>query len=452
MDPNLFPKDFLWGASTASHQVEGGTENQWSEWELANATELAKTAPKRLGWLPNWKSVKAQASDPQNYVSGKGVDHYNRYEEDFDLLEELHLNSFRFSIEWSRVEPKEGAWNLDAIRHYHRYIKSLNKRGIEPILNIWHWTMPTWFTEKGGFEKKTNLTYFDQFVQKIAEEYGNELTYVITLNEPNVYASHGYLFGEWPPEIKNPITCMKVYWNLVQAHRHAYHILKNTNPALQVGVASQLSNMRAYRTTNPIAQFGAISKSYIWNWWFLDRIKRQQDFIGFNYYFTDYYTGLLTGTRNPTTPVSDLGWYMEPDGLFDVLMRISQRYKLPVLITENGLADSKDRYRRWWIEQTILSMQRAMSHGVQIVGYMHWSLLDNFEWKYGWWPKFGLIAVDRANGMKRSVRPSAKWFGAYLGKLAQYQSVRASAHGRKLESRGKVRGKINGTNANSKKV
>src|SRR6185437_17178847 len=125
MDPNLFPKDFLWGASTASHQVEGGNENQWTEWELANATELAKTVPKRLSWLPNWKQVKADATDPENYVSGKGVDHYNRYEEDFDLLEKLHLNSFRFGIEWSRVEPKEGTWNLEAIKHYHRYIDNL---------------------------------------------------------------------------------------------------------------------------------------------------------------------------------------------------------------------------------------------------------------------------------------------------------------------------------------
>ena len=169
--------------------------NQWSEWELAHATELARTAAKRCGWMPSWRAVRAQALDPENYVSGAGVDHYRRYEEDFDLLEELHMNSFRFSIEWSRIQPKEGAWNTEGIKHYHRYIRSLKKRDIEPVLNIWHWTMPTWFTNMGGFEKKGNVIYFEEFVRKIIEEFGPELRYIIVLNEPNVYTTFSYLTG-----------------------------------------------------------------------------------------------------------------------------------------------------------------------------------------------------------------------------------------------------------------
>lgn len=413
----------MWGASTASHQVEGGNENDWTEWELAHAKELARTAAKRLSWLPSWKTVRAEAQDPHNYVSGRGVDHYRRYEEDFDLLEDLHFNSFRFGIEWSRIEPKQGAWNLEAIKHYHRYIKSLKKRGIEPILNIWHWTMPTWFTAKGAFEKKSNLVYFDRFVQKIAEEYGSEIRYVITLNEPNVYASFSYLLGEWPPQIKKPLLMFKVYRNLARAHRKAYATFKRIEPSAQIGIALNMSNNRPKHSRNPISPIAAYAANYAWNRWFLNRIKKQQDFIGVNYYFTNYYHGF--SQQNPTTPVDDVGMYMEPEGILPVLTQTYAHYKKPIIITENGLADANDRYRRWWIEQTMIAVQRAISQGVQVRGYLHWSLLDNFEWASGWWPKFGLVAVDRGHNMKRTPRPSARWFANYLAKLEQFQKRRS---------------------------
>jgi beta-glucosidase len=411
-----FPEDFLWGASTASHQVEGGTVNQWSAWELANAAMLAHTAEKRLGYLSNWPEIKAQAEDPNNYVSGDGVDHYNRYEEDFDLLKKLQMNSLRFGIEWSRIEPAEGQWNAEAIEHYRNYILALKKRGIEPILNIWHWTMPTWFTDKGGFENSENLKYFDQFVQKVADEYGDDLKYILTLNEPNVYASFGYLTGEWPPQIKSKWMFLKVYWNLAKAHRRAYAILKASIPNSQVGVAMQLANIQAKRPHNIFDGSTTKWMRYFWNWWFLNRIRKSQDFIGINYYFTDYFTGI--GKReNPKVPVQDLGWYMEPDGLYPLLLRTWVRYKKPIIVSENGVADANDEYREWWLEQTVLAMGRALSEGVDLRGYQHWSLLDNFEWKYGWWPKFGLIAVDREHDMKRQVRPSAVWFAKYLRDL-----------------------------------
>ncbi len=415
-----FPKDFLWGASTASHQVEGGTINQWTMWELEHASELATTADKRLNWIPGWndsdKLDQQDAKNPENYVSGQGIDHYNRYEEDFDLLQKLQFNSFRFGVEWSRIQPEEGVFDKEAIAHYHEYIDSLNARGIEPMLNLWHWTMPTWFTDKGGFAKKENLPLFDAFVTRIAEEYADKVKYIITLNEPNVYASFSYLSGDWPPQIKSPRTALAVYRNLVTAHRRAYAILKSRNSTLQIGVAAQLANIQAKRPHNFIDSLTTKAMRYGWNWWFLTRIRKQQDFIGINYYFTDYYKGL--GKKdNPTVPTNDLGWYMEPEGLYPLMIRAWARYKKPIIITENGVADRNDQYREWWLEQTIIAMQRALSEGVEIKGYMHWSLLDNFEWKYGWWPKFGLIEVDRANDMKRKPRRSAIWFARQLIEL-----------------------------------
>lgn len=405
--PSNFPKDFFWGASTASHQVEGGNHNQWSVWELENARELAQTAHQRLSWMPVWEQNKGQAEDPENYVSGRGVEHYARYKEDFAVAKSLNLNAFRFGIEWSRIEPVEGQWDQAAIDHYKLYIQELRALHLEPFLNIWHWTLPVWFTDKGGFKHHANIAYFERFVKKIADELLEDVAYVITLNEPNVYTSLSYLTGEWPPQEKGPLQFMKVYWNLTRAHRAAYKILKAQKPVLQIGVAAQLANIQAKRPHNVFDNLTTKWMRYFWNWWFLLRIKNYQDFIGFNYYFTDYYTGI--GKRqNPKVPLSDMGWYMEPEGLYPLLIRVWSRFKKPIFITENGLADADDQFRRWWIEETFVAMERAISEGVELKGYFHWSLLDNFEWKYGWWPKFGLVAVNRKT-MERSVRPSAKW-------------------------------------------
>lgn len=416
-DERLFPKHFFWGASVASHQVEGGNVNQWSEWELANAKVLAQTAHQQLNWLPKWNKIKPQAEDPNNYVSGRGVEHYTRYEEDFNIVKKLNLNAFRFGIEWSRIEPEDGVWDEEAIAHYKKYIAELRSRGIEPFLNIWHWTMPVWFTNMGGFKHYENLKYFDRFVKKISEEFIDDINYIITLNEPNVYAVFSYGTGYWPPQQKNWLMFAQVYYNLSHAHKRAYKILKAKKPSLQIGIAAQLANIQAKRPHSFFDELSTDWMRYFWNWWFLKRIRRYQDFVGFNYYFTDYYTGMLE-REDPGVPKSDLGWYMEPEGIYPLLLRIWAHFKKPIFITENGLADANDEYRRWWIEETIVAMERAISEGVDLRGYFHWSLLDNFEWAFGWWPKFGLVAVDREHGMKRTIRPSAKWFAERIKNIS----------------------------------
>ncbi len=415
MPKPIFPKSFYWGASTAGHQVEGGLHDDWTVWELAHAKELAGTAPKRLNWLPNWDDIKSQATEPDNYVSGKGVDHYSRYKEDFDLLESMNMNAFRFSIEWARLEPEEGVWDEAAVAHYRDYLAELRRRKIEPFLNIWHWTVPTWFQDKGAFAKRANLKYFLRFVQKISDEYGADLGYIVTLNEPNVYMSLGFVTATRPPQEKNFWKAFTSYRNLHLAHKQSYKLLKKAHPHLQVGIAAQLGNIQAKRPHNIIDESTTKVMRYAWNWWFLRRTRHQQDFIGINYYFTDYYQHFKP--NNPKVPLNDLGWYMEPEGVYPLLLRAWARYKKPIFITENGVADAHDQFRRWWIEETVVAMERALSEGVDLRGYFHWSLLDNFEWEAGWWPKFGLVAVDRKNGMKRSLRPSAKWFGELIKQL-----------------------------------
>jgi len=413
-----FPKDFLWGASTSSHQVEGNTENQWSAWEKAHAEQLAQDAQKRLAHLytlgkpPSWESLALDATDPANYISGTGVNHYERYKEDISLLRSLNMNAFRFSIEWSRLEPQENQWDEDAIEHYRAYIAELKRQHIEPVLTLWHWTIPIWFADKGGFAKKQNLSHFYRYVDKVAEEFGTELQYVLILNEPNVYTLAGYVVGFWPPEQKNLLTAFQVFHNLALAHNHAYKRLKNIAPTVQVGSAIALAQTYAHNAHNPLNKLSVYIKDYMWNWWFLNRTRHHLDFIGVNFYSADYLDWRLR-QKNPERPHSDLGWYMEPGALYDLLLQVDQKYHLPTVITENGLADENDTYRKWWIEQTLTAMDKALASGVRLKGYLHWSLIDNFEWAYGWWPKFGLVEVDRITG-KRKVRKSAEWFAKQI--------------------------------------
>ncbi len=404
-----FPKHFFWGGSTASHQVEGGNHNQWTVWEHDHAKESAQTAHRHLSHLHNWEEIKDQAEEPDNYISGKGVEHYKKYKQDFQLARDLNLNAFRFSIEWARLEPKEGRWDKAEIQHYKNYIKELRRQKLEPFLTLWHWTVPQWFYEKGGFEVKENLHYFQRFVKKVADEFIDEVEYVIVLNEPNVDSSFSYIMGLHPPAKHSFVKFYRVYRHLTIVHKEAYKLLKKRKPTLQIGLSQQLANIQAKRPHNFLDQITTYWMRYFWNWGFLRRVRKYQDFIGLNYYFSDYYTGL--GKRhNPTVPLNDMGWYMEPEGIYPLLLRTWAKFKKPIYITENGLADSHDQYRRWWIEETLIAMERALSEGVDLRGYFHWSLLDNFEWQDGWWPKFGLVAVDRENGMKRTPRPSALWF------------------------------------------
>lgn len=408
-----FPKRFLWGASTAAHQVEGGNHNQWSVWELENARALAEQAKYQAKYLPKWDEIKDEVTDPDNYVSGRGVDHYNQYEKDFAALKKLNMNAFRFSIEWSRIEPEEGAWNAKAIAHYRDYLRALNKNKIEPIVTLWHWTMPVWFTDMGGFEKAANVKYFVRFCEKVLQELGREFRYIITINEPETYISKSYILGEWPPQHQSKIQGLRVYLNLINAHKKVYALAHQTSRKYIVGLAKTSAHQYAgdsaiiSKLAAEVATWGADN-------FILNRVKKQLDFIGVNYYFTNRYYGYMV--HNPDQKVNDLGWDMQPQNIQLVLERLYDKYGIPIIVTENGCADQDDEYRKWWITQTLIAMHKALQNGVRLEGYLHWSLLDNFEWASGYWPKFGLLEVDRKT-MKRTARPSAVWFAQTLDKI-----------------------------------
>jgi len=411
-----FPKKFLWGAATSAHQVEGDTHNQWTIWELENAKSKAAQAKFQWGDLPNWPQIEADATDPDNYVSGKGTAHYKLYPKDFDLIEQLNMNAFRFGIEWSRVEPNEGAWSVEAITYYRNYLRELKSRGIEPVVTLFHFTLPVWFAEKGGFERRKNIRYFVRFAEKIMEELGQEITYVITINEPDTYTYEGYYQGGWPPNlIGKKWLFWKVYCNLARAHNQTARMIHGLNKRYKVSVAKNCIYFYAGDDAW-LSRVSATLFQYFQDDYFLKKIMKQCDFIGVNFYFSNRVYGYRV--HNPEDRISDLGWDLSPDHLQFALERLNDKYKKPIIVTENGLADSEDINRRWWLAKTLVAMQKAIANGVKLEGYLHWSLLDNFEWDKGKWPRFGLIAVNYET-YERTLRPSAEWLGKVIKRLRQ---------------------------------
>lgn len=408
-----FPKSFLWGVSTAAHQVEGGNHNQWSEWELENAKALAIRSTYQFEDLVNWPEVKHVAKQPGNYVSGWAVNHYTQYEQDFDLVRSMHLNAFRFSVEWSRIQPEEGAWNAEAVRHYKDYIAAMKKRGLEPVMTLFHFTLPIWFARKGGFERRANVRYFVEFVDRILEELGPSVRYIITINEPETYTYQSYITGEWPPQRHKKLLALRVYRNLALAHNRAAGVIHQKSRKHKVSVAK--NSMFVYPGDDAwLSRVSASVGQFIQDDYFLRQVYKTCDFLGVNYYMDARIYGYRM--HNPQDKVNDLGWDMEPQNIELVLKRLHDKYHLPIMITENGVADATDQYRKWWLTQTIVALQKAMDSGVEVFGYLHWSLLDNFEWDKGTWPRFGLFAVDYATGA-RTPRSSALWLARVLKKI-----------------------------------
>lgn len=409
-----FPKRFFWGASTSSHQVEGNTHNNWSVWELENAKSLASAAPYKVSHLPVWPQIKDEAEDPRNYVSGIAADHYRRYELDFDIAQKLNFNAFRFSIEWSRIEPEEGKWDLDEIEHYRRYIQAIKKRGMEPFITLYHWVVPTWFSDRGGFEHAGNVKYFVRFAEKILQGLGSELRFITTINEPDTVSIHGYITLEHPPQRHSMFKAFWVYRNLLKAHKDVYKMGKKMSRRFKIGFTKGYAWVRAGDERRR-TKWAVRADFWLRDDVVLGYVGRKTDFIGLNYYFSDRHIGLKID--NTAENLSDLGWEMRPEDLEHVLKRLWKRHKTPIIITESGVADRNDAYRQRWILKSIMAMDGAMKDGVEILGYLHWALIDNFEWAYGRWPRFGLVEIDYDNDLKRKVRKSAMWYGQVIKKM-----------------------------------
>lgn len=413
-DPQLkFPKRFFWGAATSAHQVEGNNHNSWSVWELENAKTLAHSAEYKQDDLPGWSEVRAAATDPDNYVSGIAIDHYDRYKLDLAIAEKLHLNAFRFSIEWSRIEPEQGVWDREAIDHYRDYIREIKRRGMEPLPTLYHWTVPVWFQDRGGFERASNIKHFTRFAEKVIDEYHQDIRYITSINEPDTVMSHGYITLDHPPQQRSYLKAMLVYLNLLRAHKTVYTYAHQKSRRLKVGMTKSYAWVRA-GDDRFLTRLAVRADLWLRDDLIIRFVRRKLDFIGVNYYFSDRHVGIKI--QNTNEKLNDLGWEMRPEDLKHVLIRL-KKWKKPLLITESGVADRDDEYRKWWIAQSIAAIHAALSAGVDVIGYLHWSLFDNFEWAYGRWPRFGLVEIDYDNDLKRTVRPSGVWYGKLVKKM-----------------------------------
>ncbi len=406
-----FPDGFLWGSATSAHQVEGNTYNDWSEWEKENAQLLASKA--QIRW-ERWQQKKfPEMFDPENYVSGKAADHYNLFEKDFDIAQSLGHNAHRLSFEWSRIEPKKGEFDEKEIEHYRKVLKALHVRGMTPFVTLWHWTNPVWISQNGGWENKETVDSFIKYVKKITESFtAEEISMWMPLNEPGTFIGMSYVQGAFPPNAKNLFRANRAFKNLMKAYREAYKIIHASHKNAQVGISHYAVFMEPYK--NKIVNKLIVPiLEYFRNWRFLNSVNDCNDFIGIQFYHRDNIDLSLDGSgkwglinsKDQHLWINDLNWDMCPSGLYPILIRAA-KYNKPIYITENGLPDRDDQNRSLFIKQNLFWIHKAIKEGVLIKGYFYWSLLDNFEWDKGFWPRFGLVAINYKS-LERKIRPSA---------------------------------------------
>jgi beta-glucosidase len=416
-----FPKDFEWCVATAGHQIEG--DNIYSDW---------------------WHFELKPGAIKNGERSGKASFHIERMEEDVKIMKDLGVKTYRFSIEWSRIEPKQGEFDETAVAHYRRELELLEKAGIRPMVTIHHFVSPQWFAAGGGWRRPDAPELFLRYVKKLDQEFGNKVSLWVTFNEPTVLLIGGYGEGFFPPAEKSwkiwepAINILKSH---ALAYRHLHEKAKARGEKIQVGLAHHL---RPVESPQWLIKKGVGYANALLNWSLpealntgvlhgfekkdlgifsipwparieLPEIKGTQDFLGINYYTREHITvgikkPFLFRDPFPGLEASELYWGLDPEGFYEVFKEAHKRFpKLPFYVTENGLADSKDRWRSNYLVSHLKQMYRAMkelNHPIQ--GYCHWSLLDNFEWHEGFTPRFGLFEVDYANGGIRRPRPSAE--------------------------------------------
>ena len=400
-----FPNGFYWGAATSSHQIEGDNHNDWTEWE---------TSKSRV------ESLKLKGLNPDDFISGKACDSYNRYEEDFDIAKSLGHNIHRFSIEWSRIEPEEGKFDFDAMKHYIGLVKAIRERGMEPMVTLWHFTNPIWFSKLGGFLNNKSSVYFTRYARYVVDNLKSDVGLWITFNEAaSVYAGFSYMSGQWPPQHRNIFEYQKARKNFIESHVLAYQEIKRIFSSPNVSQDKSSSTLTSHNVEVGLVESNTYSAhgnrwhekilgrlyNYQRNLYFWDKALPYYDFLGLNYYHVDRRVpgSYRVLPRQEIMPAMD--WEIYPEGIYHLLMQM-RKLRKPIYITENGIADITDKKRIKFIKDHLYWVWKAIQNGIDVRGYIYWSLLDNFEWSKGFGPRFGLVEVDYKT-FERKIRPSA---------------------------------------------
>ncbi len=402
-----FPEGFLWGTATAAHQVEGANDNNdWWDWEQTPGhIQNGDTSDIACDW---WKG--------------------RRYQLDFDLAKSLNQNAHRLSVEWSRIEPREGEWNEEAIAFYRGVLCALHERGMTPLVTLHHFTNPRWLTARGAWESDSVVPSFERFATKVLQELGDLCDFWVTINEPSVYVYSGYVNADWPPGKKENFgMAMRVGVNMLRAHAAAYHAIHRIQPGARVGIAHHIRPFKPENRHSRLDRIVARIQDHLFNRMFLlsladghlrfplsissrlPELANTQDYLGLNYYlsgrviFDHSQPAILFGRQMPPKPWGTSfddelkRWFgngdIDPNGFYASAKWFAQFGK-PIYVTENGICDARDEIRPRYLVSHLAALHQAIQEGAPVKGYFHWTLVDNFEWKEGWGLRFGLIAND----------------------------------------------------------
>lgn len=393
----------LLGAATAATQIEGGDKN--NNW---------------YGWY--CRGYIKDDSDPS-----VATDHYNRWQEDLELMRCMGLQCYRFGVEWSRIEPEEGVFNEEAIAHYRQEIQALVDAGLRPLLTLHHFSNPLWMEEKGAFLESDNITYYLRFVHKMVESVGDLVSEYITINEPNVYAFNGYFDGSWPPGKRDFAAMGRVMTNLAAAHIEAYGLIRKTRLKMgftdtKVSFANHLRSFAPKDPANPVHRFWASRTEQV----FQNALTRAMcmgyvgfpiqkhplivpgrycDFHAINYYTRSTVSGPADGVAEGCA-VNDLGWEIYPQGIVEAAQKAYDLLPRPIWVTENGTCDNADRFRARYIAE---HLQALCESSLPVERYYHWCFCDNWEWLEGNTARFGLVRVDHPS-QQRTIKPSGAFY------------------------------------------
>ncbi len=385
-----FPQGFRWGTATAAHQVEGGNwNNDWWAWEHAPNT-------------------------PCEEPSGDACDQLNRYDSDIALCAALGFDNYRFSIEWSRIEPEPGEFSMAALDHYRRVLASCHAHGIEPVVTFHHFTTPRWVAAEGGWHTASTVDRFLRFAEKSVNHLGDLIGTACTINEPNIVSFIGYQLAFFPPGVADDAQFEAANANFIDAHRRVVPILKGGPGDFPVGLTLSMADYQAVPEGDADAikrrdHVRAVSEDQ-----FLD-IVGNDDFLGVQVYSRTRVgpNSVLGGEEGvPTLP---MGYEFWPESLGACLRRAWDYTggSVPLLVTENGIGTNDDSQRIDYVQRALEGVLACIADGIDVRGYTYWSLMDNFEWAFGYRPRFGIIEVDRET-QRRTVKPSGEWLSGIV--------------------------------------
>jgi beta-glucosidase len=378
-----FPAGFIWGTSTAAHQIEGGnTNNDWWDWEHAPGTVCKES-------------------------SGDACDSRHRWQDDVDLVAGMGLGAYRFSLEWSRIEPAEGEFSTASLDYYRRICMALRERGISPVVTYHHFTSPRWLAARGGWEAPDAPDAFARFAAKATQHLGDVIGWGCTINELNLVGTSGYTNGTSPPGVKDDLLRhLAVNESIAKAHRQGVEAIRSGPGDFPVGLTLSMDEMVA----DPGGEEVLVAAREILEDFFM-RNTAGDDFMGVQCYSRIHFGPEGQAPNDPNVPLTQMGYEYWPQGVEHCARRAAELTGLPILLTESGIATTEDSERIDYISDVLRGVRRALDDGIDIRGYFVWSLLDNFEWSLGFTPKFGLHSVDPVT-FDRTAKPSAAWYSS----------------------------------------